>query len=161
DIIVIKQTGDDDQVMELIKAGIACGGLYASTEQQLQYQKKVFEKIARELTRGCENLTTKLQTKVSKEIIAMYHSELSAKQKSTGLLNWRSEKIRIMVATNVFRIGINIPDIHVVIHAGFSIFIIQESGRAGRDGLSAKAIIMYSRKDIRTIMGIYSNGQSR
>jgi len=39
--------------------------------------------------------------------------------------------------------------------------LVQESGRAGRDGLPAKAIIMYSRKDIRTIMGIYSNGQPR
>ena len=40
--------------------------------------------------------------------------------------------------------------------------LVQESGRAGRDGLSAKAIVMCSRKDIRTIMGIYSNsGQPR
>ena len=36
--------------------------------------------------------------------------------------------------------------------------LVQESGCAGRDRLPAKAIIMYSRKDIRTIMGIYSNG---
>lgn len=36
----------DDQVIELIKAGIPCCGLYASTEQPLQYQKKVFEEIA-------------------------------------------------------------------------------------------------------------------
>ena len=41
----------DGQVMELIKAGIACGGLYASTEQPLQYQKKVFEEIAYGLTK--------------------------------------------------------------------------------------------------------------
>jgi superfamily II DNA helicase RecQ len=39
----------DDQVMELIKVGIPCGGLYALTEQPLQYQKKVFEEIACEL----------------------------------------------------------------------------------------------------------------
>ncbi|CAI2192380.1 8902_t:CDS:2, partial [Funneliformis geosporum] len=157
--------------MELIKVEIACDGLYTSTEQPLQYQKKVFEEIACGLTqvifttpkkfqmnagfsdqcyKGCENLTTELQTKVSKEIIVIYHSELSTKQKSTTLLNWRSGKIRIMVTTNAFGMGINIPDIQN---------LIQESGCAGHDRLFAKAIIMYSRKDIRTIMEIYSNGQ--
>ncbi|EXX68388.1 Sgs1p [Rhizophagus irregularis DAOM 197198w] len=47
----------DDQVMELIKAGIPCCGLYASTEQPLQYQKKIFEEIACGLTKvACLNL---------------------------------------------------------------------------------------------------------
>jgi superfamily II DNA helicase RecQ len=39
--------------------------------------------------------------------------------------------------------------------------LVQESGHAGCDGLSAKSIIMYSQKDIRMIMGIYCNGQPR
>ncbi|PKY33061.1 hypothetical protein RhiirB3_451690 [Rhizophagus irregularis] len=37
--------------------------------------------------------------------------------------------------------------------------LVQESGRAGRDGLPAKAIIMFSRKDIRTAMGVYMKGK--
>ena len=41
----------DDQVMELINVGIPCCGLYASTEQPLRYQEKVFEEIACGLTR--------------------------------------------------------------------------------------------------------------
>ncbi|CAG8693076.1 8048_t:CDS:10 [Funneliformis caledonium] len=190
----------DDQVMESIKAEIPCSGLYASTEQPLWYQKKVFEEIACGLTKiifttpekfqmnagfrsmlqkydttngirfvkittrlgidyqqaslicniafednqiiyeSCENITTELQSKVSKEIITMYH-----------------------IATNAFGMGINIPDVRIVIHAGFLMSIsnlVQESGRAGRDGLPVKAIIMYSQKNIRIIMGIYSNGQS-
>ncbi len=39
--------------------------------------------------------------------------------------------------------------------------LIQESGRAGRDGLPAKAIIMFNRKDIKTVMGVYSGGKDR
>jgi superfamily II DNA helicase RecQ len=41
----------DDQVFELIKAGIPCGGLYASTEQPLRYQQKEFQEISSGLTR--------------------------------------------------------------------------------------------------------------
>ena len=69
--------------------------------------------------KGCENLITELQNKVSKEIIAMYHSELSAKQKSGILLDWKSEKIWIIIVTNAFEMGINIPNVRIVIHAGF------------------------------------------
>ena len=73
--------------------------------------------------KSCENITTELQSKVSKETIAMYHGELSAKQKSVVLLDWKSGKIRIMVATNAFGMGINIPDVRIVIHAGFPMSI--------------------------------------
>ncbi|CAG8444285.1 9171_t:CDS:2 [Diversispora eburnea] len=54
---------------------------------------------------------------------------------------------------------INEPDVQVVIHAGIPLSmsnLTQESGRAGRDGLPAKAIIMFNRKDIRTVMRVYS-----
>ncbi|GBB99624.1 hypothetical protein RclHR1_35890001 [Rhizophagus clarus] len=228
----------DDQVLELIKIGIPCGGLYASTAQPMCYQRKVFQEIACELTRiiittpekfkfnvgfrqmleqigtskgirfvidevhcildqehfrifstapillltatcrmvdaqeivtrlgidyqkmslirsfgnnsiiyqvqkkkdnkeqflgdilkiineievgkciiycvsikECENLLTNLQAKVRKEIITMYHSELSAKEKSNALSLWKSGKIQIIVATNAFGIGINEPDV--------------------------------------------------
>lgn len=41
----------DDQVLELIKAGIPCGGLYASTAQPICYQRKLFQEVACGLTR--------------------------------------------------------------------------------------------------------------
>ena len=66
---------------------------------------------------GCESLVTELRTKISEEI-AIYHDELSAKQKSDALLNWKTGKIRIMIATNAFGMGINIPDVRIVIHVG-------------------------------------------
>jgi ATP-dependent DNA helicase RecQ len=69
--------------------------------------------------RECESLLTNLQAKVRKEIITMYHGELSAKEKSNALSLWKSGIIWIIVATNAFGMGINEPDVRVVIHAGF------------------------------------------
>src|SRR3954447_23032457 len=51
----------DDQVMELIKVEIPCCGLYVSTEQLLQYQKKAFEEIACGLTRIIFTTSEKFQ----------------------------------------------------------------------------------------------------
>jgi len=68
---------------------------------------------------SCENLMIELQTKVSEGIIAIYHGELSSKQKSAALLNWKSGKVRIMIATNAFGMGINVPDVRIVIHTAF------------------------------------------
>ncbi len=57
------------------------------------------------------------------------------------LKNWRNGLIKIMVATKAFGLGINQPDIEVVIKIGVSQSLeelIQGFGRAGRDGRSAK-----------------------
>lgn len=69
----------------------------------------------------CENLLTNLQAKVRKEEIIMFHGELSAKEKSNALSQWKSGKIRIIIATNAFGMGVNEPDVRAVIHAGFPI----------------------------------------
>ena len=59
----------------------------------------------------CENLLTNLQAKVQKEVITMYYSELSAKNKSDALSLQKSGKIQIIVATNAFGMGVNEPDV--------------------------------------------------
>ncbi|RHZ83721.1 hypothetical protein Glove_88g115 [Diversispora epigaea] len=110
--------------------------------------------------KGCEDLLTNLQNKVSKEI-TIYHSELSVKEKSNTISLWKLGKVQIIIATNVFGMGINESGVRVVIHVGFPMSIgnlIQESGRAGRDRLPAKAIIFFNKKDIKTVMGIYTGG---
>ncbi|RHZ67003.1 hypothetical protein Glove_303g107 [Diversispora epigaea] len=91
--------------------------------------------------KSCEELFTNLQEKVSKEIINIYHSELSAKEKSNTFSLWKTGNIRIIVATNAFG------------------NLVQESGCAGRDRLPAKAIIFFNRKDIKTVIGVYMGGQ--
>ncbi|RHZ69701.1 hypothetical protein Glove_280g39 [Diversispora epigaea] len=109
--------------------------------------------------KSCEELFTNLQEKVSKEIINIYHGELSAKEKSNTLSLWKTGNIQIIVVTNAFGMEINELNVQIVIHAGFPISIVQKSGHAGRDRLPAKAIIFFNRKDIKTVIGVYIGGQ--
>ena len=55
-----------------------------------------------------------------------------------------SSTLRLIIATSAFGLGIDIPDVRQVIHWGLTSTVeeyVQESGRGGRDGLSAQAII--------------------
>ena len=62
-----------------------------------------------------------------------------------------------MVATNAFGLGVNIPDIRLVIHHSPSIGLdeyIQEAGRAGRDGRQAKAVLLWHPYDFTINRGL-------
>ncbi|CAB5366473.1 unnamed protein product [Rhizophagus irregularis] len=106
----------------------------------------------------CENLLTNLQAKVRKEEIAIYHGELPAKEKSNALSLWKSGKIRIIVATNAFGMGVNEPDVRVVIHAGFPISM--GNSISSDEGLEASAHIKYlsdAKNKIREVLFYCSN----
>jgi len=79
-----------------------------------------------------------------------YHAGLDASTKDQRQHEWQANKYRVMVATNAFGMGIDKPDVRVVIHVDSPDSIeayFQEAGRAGRDGLKAYAVLLYNRHD--------------
>lgn len=79
-----------------------------------------------------------------------YHAGLPAKDKTVKQNAWKDNQIRIMVCTNAFGMGIDKPDVRLVIHFDLPNSVeeyFQEAGRAGRDEKKAFAIILYHKTD--------------
>ncbi|MDR3061460.1 MAG: RecQ family ATP-dependent DNA helicase, partial [Dysgonamonadaceae bacterium] len=79
-----------------------------------------------------------------------FHAGLNPDEKIEKQNRWKSGECRIMVCTNAFGMGIDKPDVRVVIHyelPGSLEEYFQEAGRAGRDEQKAYAIALYSEKD--------------
>ncbi|MDE6634865.1 MAG: RecQ family ATP-dependent DNA helicase [Bacteroidaceae bacterium] len=85
-----------------------------------------------------------------------YHAGLPQVRKDERQEGWKKGTYRIMVATNAFGMGIDKPDVRVVLH--FEIpdspeAYFQEAGRAGRDGMRAYAVLFYDVKDCKKLLG--------
>lgn len=79
-----------------------------------------------------------------------YHAGLENAVKDSRQKDWQDDKVRIMVATNAFGMGIDKPDVRVVAHIDCPDSIeayFQEAGRAGRDGQKAYAVLLYNDSD--------------
>ena len=79
-----------------------------------------------------------------------YHAGLSAESKDAKEEAWRSGRSRVMVSTNAFGMGIDKPDVRLVVHIDLPGSIeayFQEAGRGGRDGNRAYAVTLFSRID--------------
>jgi ATP-dependent DNA helicase RecQ len=99
--------------------------------------------------RGVEKLADKANEKGYKSVY--FHGEMTAKERKEIIDRYKNNEINVIFATNAFGMGIDIPDIRVVIH-----FMIPESveqyyqevGRAARDGNVANAYLLYTNKNI-------------
>ena len=79
-----------------------------------------------------------------------FHAGINPDEKIKKQNRWKSGECRIMVCTNAFGMGIDKPDVRVVIHyelPGSIEEYFQEAGRAGRDEQKAYAVALYSEKD--------------
>lgn len=79
-----------------------------------------------------------------------YHAGLSTEERSLKQDNWIADKIRVMVATNAFGMGIDKPNVRTVVHIDLPDALeayFQEAGRAGRDGLKSYSVLLYNKAD--------------
>ena len=79
-----------------------------------------------------------------------YHAGLENSEKDKRQKAWQEDKVRVMVATNAFGMGIDKPDVRCVIHIDCPDCLeayFQEAGRGGRDGKKSYAVLLYDQSD--------------
>ncbi|GAF04730.1 RecQ family ATP-dependent DNA helicase [Saccharicrinis fermentans] len=79
-----------------------------------------------------------------------YHAGLSNELKDRRQKEWMNDQVQVMVCTNAFGMGIDKPDVRLVVHMDAPDSIeayFQEAGRAGRDGKKAYAVLLWSAND--------------
>ena len=84
-----------------------------------------------------------------------YHAGLSPESKDAKEEAWKTGKARVMVSTNAFGMGIDKPDVRLVVHIDLPSSIeayFQEAGRAGRDGNKAYAVTLFSAIDKQVVL---------
>jgi ATP-dependent DNA helicase RecQ len=138
---------------------VAGGRQRASTRAREAKTAALRELLARERGRGIVYTATVREAEQLAatvrgwdEAAACYHGRMSARQRHDAQERFVSGELRVMIATNAFGMGVDIPDIRFVVHyqmPGSIDAYYQETGRAGRDGEAARCELLFDLNDRR------------
>lgn len=140
---------------------IESGGKTHKDRQSIEHT--LFQSIERELSKWDEDSaaiiycpTVKLVKQLCKWLkardypVGKYHGKMKRIKREAAQQAFMSGNKPIMVATNAFGLGIDKPDVRLVIHAGLPLSMdgyVQEVGRAGRDGRKSLCVLFYTKSD--------------
>jgi ATP-dependent DNA helicase RecQ len=95
--------------------------------------------------------------------VGHYHAGRTKLARERAQAAFEQGRTRVLVATNAFGMGIDVPDIRLIVHyqtPGSVEAYYQEAGRAGRDGASARCLLWFGRADLATQRRLGQSGSS-
>lgn len=128
--LVRKATDKPRELLHILRSVDGCAIVYARSRK---HTKEIAEML-------CEEGI----------IATFYHAGLELYEKDKRQRAWLADEIRVMVATNAFGMGIDKPDVRIVVHMDCPDSIeayFQEAGRGGRDGNKSYATLLYNNND--------------